>query len=349
VAPLDLIAISSVGPWQLLGIEHSMLEAVASGETRPLVLAYAMAGRMVSLGRYHLYDGPAERAGVGAWRRLTGGRVVGSGQGWFGLALMLPSRTALLPERNAHLRPEQVINRYVRGLLRALRALDLDCFYPGRDAVTVGRREIAMCSLESDASGATLFEAVVAIMRGMEHVVHDLERFDPDGLISCPMYGPATASMVVHELGRDVTFHEFCERIARGYAELLGGVNRRELSPVETGRAQRRALALESSRWLCALAPDPELTAISRTTSQLGSVQARLRLGPGGLIERIQLSGDFIANSAGIRALESELVGRPLDPASVSSAVMKTLADPDNFILGMGEPGNLVKLISAAQ
>jgi lipoate-protein ligase A len=349
VAALDLIAIPSLGPWDLLGIEHSMLEAVASGEARPLVLVYAMAGRMVSLGRYHLYEGPAERAGIVAWRRLTGGRVVGSGEGWFGFALVLPKRTALLAERDAHLRPEQMINRYVRGLLKALRALGLDCFYPGRDAVTVKRREIAMCSLEGDASGATLFEAAVGVTSGMEQVVHDLERFDPDGLIGCPMYGPDTASTLARELGREVGFDEFCERIASGYAELMGGVRRRELLPAEVTRAERRAAALESSRWLCAPAPDPALTAVSRAASQLGWVQVRLRLGPGGLVERLQLSGDFIANSGAVRALESELVGRPLDSASVSAAVMKTLADEGNFILGMGEPANLIRLISAAR
>ena len=59
--------------------------------------------------------------------------------------------------------------------------------------------------------------------------------------------------------------------------------------------------------------------------------------------------GDFIANSPGVSAFQSEMVGRHFDLASVSAAVMKVFGHGDNFILGIGELSSLVKLITRAQ
>ena len=54
-----------------------------------------------------------------------------------------------------------------------------------------------MCTFETDASGAMLFECALAVNRGMEEVVHDLEHFDPAGQLACPMYGPDNATKLV--------------------------------------------------------------------------------------------------------------------------------------------------------
>ena len=338
--------LQGVEPWHLLGLEAHLLEAVATKEARPVLLIFTMRGRMLSLGRYHLYDGPIERAGLSAWRRFTGGRVVGAGEGWLGLALILPSRDALLPDHDLKLKPDQVMNRYVRGLLAVLRELGIECFYPGRDAITIERREIAMCTFETDASGAMLFEAVLAVNRGMEEVVHDLEHFDPEGLLPCAMYGPDVATKLVRELDRDVTFAEVANAIARGYSNLLGGGARREITALENAHAERRGASLEQRRWL-QLSTDGNLS--SRLASQLGSIEARVKISADGAVKKIDLVGDLIANSPGIAAFQSELSGRRLDLASVSAAVMKIFGHGDNFILGIGELSNLVKLITRAQ
>jgi lipoate-protein ligase A len=333
-------------PWHLLGLEAHLLEAVATKEARPVLLIYTMRGRMLSLGRYHLYDGPIERGGLSALRRFSGGRVVGAGEGWLGLALILPSRAALLPDRDIKLKPDQVMNRYVRGLLAGLRDLGLECFYPGRDAITFERREIAMCTFETDASGAMLFESVLAVNRGMEEVVHDLEHFDPAGQLPCAMYGPDAATKLVREVDRDVSFAEVANAIARGYSNLLGGGEHRELTALENAHAERRGASLEQRGWL-QLGTDGNLT--SRVASQLGSIEARVRTSADGAVERIGLFGDLIANSPGIAAFQSEMSGRRLDLASVSAAVMKVFGHGDNFILGIGELSNLVKFITRVQ
>ena len=76
----------------------------------------------------------------------------------------------------------------------------------------------------------------LALNRGMEEVVHDLEHFDPAGQLPCAMYGPDAPTKLVRELDRDVTFNEVATAIARGYSNLLGGGERRDLRRWKTRR-----------------------------------------------------------------------------------------------------------------
>jgi lipoate-protein ligase A len=350
VADFDVICASALAPDALAGLELHFLEAVVTRSTPPVLLIHNAPGRYLSLGRYHLYGGQAERAGISAFRRQTGGRIVGAGEGWTGLALILPTRTALLKDETAPLRPEQIMNRYARGLLNALRTLGLNCFYPGRDAITFEHREIAMCTYNVNESGAMIFEAMLAVNRGMEEVVHDLEHFDPESILPCRMYTPDSATKLVRELDRDIEFNELADVIAAGYEGLLGEVRRRELTADEAAQGGHRGRALANSGWLNRLAVAESFrSATNRMAAQLGSIEARIALKSDGMIEAATLSGDFIANAPAIAQLESELRGNPLDLASVSRVVTRTFSHDGNFILGAGELSNIVRLIAAAK
>jgi lipoate-protein ligase A len=346
VPELDVIIAPALAPDDLLGLELHFLDAVARRETPPVLLIYASPGRSISIGRYHLYCGPPERDGISVTRRLTGGRVVGAGQGWLGLALQLPTRTALLKEDTTRLKPDQIMNRYARGILTAMRALGVDCFYPGRDAINFEQREIAMCTFETDAAGAMLFEAFVAHNRGMEELVHDLERIDPDGALSCRMYDAASATKVVRELARDISFDELAGAIVSGYQSSLGETRRRELTAIETAQAQHRGRGLGASNWLLGRVAGPSMTLRNRIASQLGAFEAAVALTADRTIEAARLSGDFIANSPAIVELENELRGRSLDLPSIAHAVTMTFGHDGNFFLGAGELSNLVRLIA---
>ncbi|HZC46319.1 MAG TPA: hypothetical protein VE243_07575, partial [Candidatus Acidoferrum sp.] len=184
--------------------------------------------------------------------------------------------------------------------------------------------------------------------RGMEELVHDLERIDPDGTLSCRMYDATSATKIVRELARDVTFNELADAIASGYQSSLGEIHRRDLTAVETAQAQHRGRALVNSNWLHRSSEDRPLTLRNRIASQLGAIEVAVALDSDKKIEAALLSGDFIANSTAIAELEGELRGRPLDLASVSQAVTKTFGRDDNFFLGAGELSNLVRLIAGA-
>ena len=347
MAALDLVVASALAPDTLLGLEAHLLDRIVARETAPVALVYSLAGRCVSIGRYRLYAGAAERGGIGAMRRFTGGRVVGGGAGWIGLALMLPNRAALLKEDASRLKPDQIMNRYARGMLAGLRSIGLDCFYPGRDAITFEAREIAMCSYEIAASGAMLFESMLAVNRGMEDVVHDLETIDPDGAISCRMYTPETATTLARELKREIAFDELADAIAAGYEGLLGKTHTRELTEAEIAEAANRGRAMVADGWINdRIERRSEAVKKNRIAAQLGAIEAAVALESDGTIAAVTLSGDFIANSGGVGELEYELRGKPLDLATVSNAVTKTFGHGGNFFLGAGELSNLVRLIA---
>jgi hypothetical protein len=260
---------------------------------------------------------------------------------------MLPSRIALLKEDASRLKPEQIMNRYARGMLAGLRSLGLDCFYPGRDAITFEARETAMCSFEIQASGAMLFETILAVDRGMENVVHDLELIDPEGALPCRMYSPESATTLARELKREVAFDELADALTAGYRGLLGTTRVRELTASETAAAANRGRAIVDARWINdRVGLQSQARQRNRITAQLGAIEAAVALESDGTIAAVTLSGDFIANSSAIAELENELRGKRLDLGSVSHAVTKTFGHGTNFFLGAGELSNLVRLIA---
>jgi len=96
-------------------------------------------------------------------RRYTGGRTVGVRPDDVRIMMALPHRSAIETDDPMALRPEQAMNRCVRGVLNALRNSGLEPFYPGRDTVLLGRRPVGWLALgESEGEGA-VFEAGISI------------------------------------------------------------------------------------------------------------------------------------------------------------------------------------------
>ncbi len=345
---LDAIVLPSAAPHQIIGLELYLLDAAADRRIAPTLVVFGSPGKFVSLGRYHFYDAPAESSGsVAVSRRLTGGRIVGAGQGWVSIALVLASRTALLAERDAHIAPEQLMNRHIRGLLAALRSLGCDCFYPGRDAVTARGRELAMCSLEITSRGAMLFEASLAVNRGMEDLIHELDRFDPGGALTSPMYDASNATKLVRELDRDVGFDDLVAAICAGYGEFAGGLNARKLTAEEQAQAARRSAILEADGWPISPRPPAIFNRRNRTSGQIGTVDAQVLVNEEFNIARLRLGGDLIANSSGLAELEAALKGAHFDFASISRAINETYGRSENFILGL-DLSNLARLVAGA-
>jgi lipoate-protein ligase A len=335
-----------VEPANLLGLQFHLMRTVSDGATAPLMLLYQFPGNVISLGRYHLYGGPSSRGAIGAYRRLTGGRIINPGAGWIGCSLVLPSRAALLAERDARIRPEQVMNRYTRGALVGLRKLGADCFYPGRDTITCAGRELAMCTFEEDSEGALLFELFIAAGRGLDSLPVEMEQFDPEGTLCCRFYDSGNSTHLARELGRTPDFEELADALETGYRSMFAGTRRRDLTAAEVAASDAQADAL-GTRWLGWRRPDTSLNLAARLGVQLGSMEAHLAV-TGDRIGRVEFYGDFIANSAGLAKFEARLTGEPLDPISLTSAALETYGDGSNFILGCGDVSNLALMIRKA-
>ncbi len=141
-----------------------------------------------------------------------------------------------------------------------------------------------------------------------------------------------------------MSFAELTDRLAAGYASAFGALRRRDLTRAETAAADARRAA---AQWLCSRKPDPALNLTARAAIQLGFMAAHLAVS-GERIERIALSGDFIANSPGLAQFEHSLAGQRLDLMTLTAAVVRTYGDGSNFILGCGDLGNLASLIMKA-
>jgi lipoate-protein ligase A len=345
VAALDAIFLPAIEPAALLGLEVELMEAVAAQRRPPTLLIHSAPNPALALGRYHLYAGDTRNAGMLVFRRITGGRAVSAGPGWIWVAIVAPRTNVIVAPSGRPLGPEQVINRHVRGMLGGLRAMGIDCSYPGRDAITSKQREIAMCSFESDRSGVILFEAALAVTRGMTEFVRELDRIGDTAGITCPAYDSERATTVQRELGRAPGFEEIAHAICAACASLAGRVSIRELGAAERDHAIRRGAQLEASGWLRREASGP-FNRAGRIASQLGAIQANLEVTAEGRIASAMLSGEFIANSAGLEQFECALRGLPLEREAVEAAAAHFLGAPGNFLLGLGAPAQTARSLA---
>ncbi|HJQ83915.1 MAG TPA: hypothetical protein VKA21_07565, partial [Candidatus Binatia bacterium] len=175
----------------------------------------------MALGRFHLAPEPPAGTDVRVWRRFSGGRATASGEGFVGVSLVLPHRSALVASEPRALAPEQVMNRCVRGILAAYESAGVPAFYPGRDLITVERRTAGMVSFTVESTGVLVFEAVLANRRDASVLPALLDRVDPAGVVAAAMVTPADATSLAARLGRPLPLDELAARLRRGYGERL--------------------------------------------------------------------------------------------------------------------------------
>src|SRR2546426_2361051 len=157
------------------------------------------------------------------------------GEGFVGLSLVLPHRAALVASDPFALAPEQVMNRYVRGILEACELSGTAALYPGRDVITVQRRILALVSFEVEASGALLFEAVIASGRDFSVLPALLDRADPGGVVKAGMLTGEDTTSLASLLGRALDAAEVADRLRRGY-ERRPGLSFPEATPARHAR-----------------------------------------------------------------------------------------------------------------
>jgi lipoate-protein ligase A len=320
-----------------LALDAALLARAAADPERGHLRTYTVAEEdAVLVGRYHVVPPRGLVPGtVALHRRRSGGRVVPFGDGFLGLSLVLPHRSALVAGHALALDPAQVINRCARGLLHGLWAMGVPAFYPGRDLVTVERRMLALVSFEITADGALLFEAVVALARDFAELPGRLDRADPGGIITAEMVPAERAVSVAAAAGRHVGAAEIAEHIAAGYADAFGlGLERTEAPPA--ARAAAEGAAAVADAWVLGRSATPDLDHRGAVAAQIGLLEVYFSVAAGRL-GRVLLSGDFIASAAAIGRLEARLAGQPAAWAPVAACVAEEFGQPDRFVLGLGD------------
>jgi lipoate-protein ligase A len=308
-----------------------------ANRSRPGVLRiYSFPGDVLAAGRWHLAPSGAVDAGEAFVRRLGGGRALALGEGFLGISLLLPHRSALFAAEPNTLAPFQVLNRYVRGLLRALKSFGLAVFYPGRDLVTVSRRPIAAVSFETDEEGRLAFEAILAVERPLGSVARLLDRWDVRGTIKADLLALEAGTSLRAEIGESPTFGELAARLRDAFAEQYGvTVEEAPLSQLEQ-QAIASLAERESRAWTGARAARPDLRLTGASGIQTGVLEAHFSLEQERFIKDMQLAGDFIANSPAIAALEYRLRLCPADWSAIARVVDQVFSHPSNYLLGIG-------------
>ena len=321
MSPVTLVVQPGISPAASLGADAGALAAGACA-----LRVYALAGDVLALGRYHLLPSGTSSTRVRLHRRYSGGRATAFGDGFVGIALSLPHRSALVSAEPLALAPEQVINRCVRGILEGLKAAGVAAFYPGRDFITVDRRPVALVTFEVGPTGALLFEAILANRRDFGLLAALLDQVDQDGVVAAEML-TADDTTSLARLGATLSLDDLAVLVRRGYEEVFG-------LTFEVADAPAPA-PIDEDCWLRQRSPRPELRRQARTRTQLGCLETHFAL-DGARIADIALAGDFIANSPAIERLEQELCGCRAERRAIDDVVTRAFARPENFILGVG-------------
>lgn len=315
-----------------------------------MLRVHSFPGQCLSLGRYHLAPLLPDGVGVELCRRQTGGRVLPAGDGFVGISLILPHRSALFSDQAFALAPSQVLNRYVRGFMEACRVAKLHVSYPGRDLVTIDRRIVAAVSFDTDERGTLLFEAVIANTREFSILPDLLEVIDRQGVVKAELLTAAETTSLARELGSEPCFEETAEMIRRGYERYFGlDLVPQALTPLEQQAIDALAVReFSSPRWLYARTRPPGLDRHVATWAQLGVFEAFFALRQDRFIGDILFAGDFIANRAAITALERNLRLCPLEWQALNAVVNSIFEEPENYLLGVGKLRVIADLLAGA-
>jgi len=313
--------------------DHVAICRVASQGGEAILLVRRAASEGVSLGRFHRRP-PGDSPLI---RRLSGGRAVAVGPGVLGLTAVFPSSdwlafTGTTPS------PDQILNRALRPLLSALRAIGADAFYGGRDLVTWDGQPIAVASFTVLPDGVVVVETQIALSTSFERCAAMVAQWDPLGLVLHDASPFAAVPPLERRLAA-VTGHDWPALIA-DHAQTAFGYEASVARSPEVSGAEAIATpafrALQSERsavrpgWVAAAAID-----------MLGAVEAAALL-ERGRIAALEISGDVIATYASLTEIEDACVGQPPSRAAAERAVLSVLSRPGRFVLGARDLAGLI-------
>jgi hypothetical protein len=309
----------------------------AQARSHAILCTYAIPGDAVSLGRYHVVPGSADEHGIGLVRRTGGGRLAPLGSGFAGVVLALPHRASLLAPSTT-LVPEQILNRYVRGLLGALESLGIRGYYPGRDVVTVDGRIVASVGFELAPDGTTLVEMSVAVGRSFACVSTFADRADPSGIVPMELLLPEQATCIADVVGRAPDLGEMTAALATGFASRLG---------CDAAVADGFASVPTDPSWLDAGRLAPHLDRHAAVRDLLGVIEV-YAASTGGRVDDVRVCGDLLAPSATVARLEAAFRGTSIDRETLRRRVGDALVEADDVLLGVRDPATVGDLVFEA-
>jgi len=312
-----------------LAADETLARRIGPGRSKPTLRLYTYRSHAALVGRFQnvhreLDVDYCREQGIAINRRPTGGGAILMGADQLGIALALPAR-------GQGIRARELMARFSRGLVDALRRLGVRAGFEGKNDVEVDSRKIEGLGIYRAASGGRgglLFHASLLVDLDVPLMLRVLrtpfEKIADKGIASVE----ARITTLRRELGRDVTIDEAREELMRGYAEAIGEVlepgcfTREELRDIEALETKK----YEAADWVfqCTNVPDTAGSARVKTPSGLMDVEVRLA---GPTIKAVHIGGDFFAAESAIAELEASLRWRPSHPGAVREALFAVYSE----------------------
>ncbi len=329
--PLHLAVLPACDPERFARLGAGLL---SRGHEVPVVAVAGFASPAVLLGRHQRAPSSVNLAAakvnrIPVLRRTGGGRALLVGPGATGLLVYTPPGQQLAP---TPFPPDRTTNRYVRGLLAALRRLGAGhAAWFGRDFVSNDGKRVATVAQEGTAEGSLLLEALVAVERDLAL---------PGGLAVARAHadpragGPPPVSLAEIS-GRAAALDE----VAATLAESFGQLGKREPLLLQAGLPEAELPPAQED--------EEGLSESGPLEIPIGFLEALTAVAAGRLVGP-RIRGDFIAPAAVLRSLETALDGAPLDQADIGRRVDEAFHGPGAFLQGVTELRDIVRAVNLA-
>jgi lipoate-protein ligase A len=254
-------------------------------------------------------------------RRATGGVAVEGGDGVLYVALGLSDASALMS-----CPPGRILNRNVRGLLQAGRALGVPAHYFGRDFVSFAGQPGGYVAFAEADDGGVMLELFIGLTRPFA-LSPELSGYPPP---SEPRFrGKPLTSL--RQAGARADAREALLAIAQGYAKLHTIVFASQPpTQAELDRAEALAGACR-----VVLTQDAALTWSRPREEAIGFVSAGVALDARGELSEVVLAGDFMQHDSCKGRLRAALLAGPPESTRVGAALDATYATRPGLIEGV--------------
>jgi len=305
---------------ELANLASHLAAAATSPDAPPTLIVSRLTGVALAYGRFQRPTPPGPDAPVRV-RRHSAGAACAYGEGQVSVCLVVPDLVAWADIPFL----DKVVNRCVRGTIRALGSLGLRAVYGGRDHLVADGHRVAVVGMAAAGEGGPcLFQAILG------HTAPPVLAL-PGGPADV---GPPWSCLDALRPGLEFS------SLASALADAYGAGRTVEAAPaVPEGEALDPPSVPGDD--FGTLWGDPEPVPI-------GTVSVGLRGTPDGTLSALVLGGELMVDDGAAAALTRALAGRPLDPETVQGAVQAVFADPARHaVLGVPDLGALGRAVLA--
>ncbi len=331
-----------------LGATYYMIEAMKRGRTqgnpwlyisRPVLSGLTLGRFQNSSSATNLEE--ANKREIPILRRLTGGTAFLLGEGFVHIAIAV-----FMDKQPLESEPRQFLQKYGAILVKALTSLGLKARYLGRDVISIGELPAALLSFDIDENNIALLESIISVEKP------GIPDESLDGYPAPVRESPARDSHTnLKKENQELTYERIVSAVKNSVKDAMKlDIEQRRITPLERERirsllkkvritkpAETQSTPFYAKKWN------------SRPIEEsIGYVEASVAVTQGRFLKDVNIYGDFMADSAGIRILEEKLRMCPIKRRQIALTIDDVLGAPEHVILGIRRLGSILEAIMDA-